>query len=239
MESGMTHPRLGFNQPIRPPTFTAVGLASLGDTVYIYSMLTERQQQIVDFIRDQQRHRGITPSTAEIQKHFRFASPNAVSSHLAALERKGALTRSGNLARGLVLADATRGRHMVDIPIYGSIPAGMPTEEVQEANGCVSIDAATLGLRSGARLFGLKVRGDSMINAGIFDGDVAICERKEPRHRNIVAALIDDESTLKRYLVHCGRPFLRAENPKYPDLIPARELIIQGVQVALWRTLKS
>jgi repressor LexA len=74
-----------------------------------------------------------------------------------------------------------------------------------------------------------------MVDAGILDRDVVILELAEPRHRDIVAALIDGETTLKRYLVQKNRPFLRAENPKYADLIPAQELVIQGVFRALIR----
>ena len=75
-----------------------------------------------------------------------------------------------------------------------------------------------------------------MIGAGILERDVVILEHAEPRNRDIVAALIDGEVTLKRYLIENGQPFLRAENPRYPDLIPARELLIQGIFRALIRT---
>ena len=95
--------------------------------------------------------------------------------------------------------------------------------------------APTLGLSPNRRAFALKVRGDSMIEAQISDGDVAILEFREPRANDIVAALIDGESTLKRYVVERGRPFLRAENPRFPDLIPIGELTVQGVMVALIR----
>ena len=88
------------------------------------------------------------------------------------------------------------------------------------------------------RTFALQVRGDSMKDAAIVEGDVVIMEFCEPRSGDIVAALIDGETTLKRYLVQRGKPFLRAENPKYPDLIPAQELVIQGVFRALIRTDK-
>ena len=97
------------------------------------------------------------------------------------------------------------------------------------------MDASSIGVRKGQRLFALKVRGDSMIGAGINDGDLVVLEMKEPRHGDIVAALIDEETTLKRYVTSRGRPFLKAENPRFPDLIPVRELVIQGVMVALIR----
>jgi repressor LexA len=201
-------------------------------------MLTERQQEIHDFIREQQQIRGVTPSTAEIQEHFGFASPNAVTSHLQALERKGVLQREPNKARGLVLTESYRERAMVEIPIYGSISAGLPSDERQQADGCVSVDVETLRLPKGARVFALRVRGDSMNGAGILPGDIVVLEFKEAKNGDIVAALIDGETTLKRYVVQRGKPFLKAENPRYRDLIPAQELVIQGVQIALLRVLK-
>lgn len=102
-------------------------------------------------------------------------------------------------------------------------------------DGCVDVDADALRLPKNARTFALKVRGDSMRGAGVLDGDVVIMEFRDPKHGDIVAALIDGETTLKRYVLRDGQPYLRAANPKFPDLIPARELVIQGVQVALLR----
>ncbi|MGB8167232.1 MAG: transcriptional repressor LexA [Chthoniobacteraceae bacterium] len=203
-------------------------------------MFTDRQQEILDFIRVQQSSRGVTPSRAEIQEHFGFASPNAVTEHLKALERKGALHRGAkNTARGLVLTDSYRDRPMVEIPIYGTIPAGLPDDERQQPDGCISVDVETLRLPKGARVFALKVRGDSMIGAGILPGDVVVMEFREARNGEVVAALLDGETTLKRYVVQRGRPFLKAENPRFKDLIPAHELVIQGVQVGLLRILKT
>jgi repressor LexA len=97
------------------------------------------------------------------------------------------------------------------------------------------MDASSLGIRPGVRSFALRVRGDSMIDAHIVDGDTAILEVREPKHGDIVAALIDGETTLKRYRVEQGVPSLRAENERYPDLIPARELVVQGVLIGLLR----
>lgn len=201
-------------------------------------MITERQQEILDFIREQQTTRGITPTRAEIQEHFGFASINAVTDHLKALEKKGALQRESNTARGLVLTDSYRDKAMIEIPIYGSIAAGLPEMQQQQPDGCISVDVETLRLPKGARVFALKVRGDSMIGAGILSGDVVVMEFKEAKSGDIVAALIDGETTLKRYVMQRGKPFLKAENPQFPNLIPAHELVIQGVQVALLRVLK-
>ena len=107
---------------------------------------------------------------------------------------------------------------------------------MQEAQGCVSIDVQSLGIKPTPRTFALEVRGDSMIGRHILDGDTVILEHGvTPRMGDVVAALIDNESTLKTYILEKGKPHLRAENPRYPKLIPAQELVIQGVMVALIR----
>lgn len=201
-------------------------------------MLTDRQKEVLEFIRQQQRTRGVTPSTQEIQEHFGFASPTAVVGHLNALERKGVLQRQAGKARSLVLTEELQRKETLEIPIYGMIPAGLPADQQQEANGCISVDLESIQLPRNARVFALKVKGESMINAGILSGDVVVLEFKEAKDNDIVAALIDGETTLKRLIVRKGQPFLKAENPDYPDLIPARELVIQGVMVALFRTVK-
>ena len=201
-------------------------------------MLTDRQQEILDFVRDQQQSTGLTPSTREIQVHFGFASQTAAMDHLRALERKGMLERQPGKARALILKTFVPHVPMIDIPLYGTIPAGMPADQEQESDGCLSIDLESIRLPRGARVFALKVRGDSMVNAGIHENDTVVLEFREPRNNDVVAALIDGETTLKRYIVQRGKPFLRAENPKYHDLIPAQELVIQGVMTALLRVVK-
>ena len=198
--------------------------------------LTDRQKALMDYLRKYQREEGIIPSTREIQAHFGFASQTAAMGHLRALERKGVIKRLPNKARAVVFpGDLSRGE-VIDVPLYGCIPAGMPSDSQETTDACISIDVSTLGLPRGARTFALRVRGDSMIDAHICDGDTVIMEFRQPRHGDIVAALIDGETTLKRYLLRQNRPYLKAENPNYPDLIPARELVIQGVLVMLLRS---
>lgn len=146
------------------------------------------------------------------------------------------------------------------LPLLGDIPAGSPTNYdygdpgrrprrdfrqaarerhearyASEVDTCSTVDVDSLSLPSGRRCFALRVRGDSMVGAHILDGDFVVMEFKPPHHGAIVAALIDGETTLKRYLLRGARPFLRAENPAYPELIPAHELVVQGVMVALLR----
>src|SRR3954465_15932059 len=201
-------------------------------------MLTGRQKSILDFIQNEQREKGITPSTREIQSHFGFASQTSVMQYIATLERKGFLDRSARKARSLITP--RQKIRISDIPIYGQIPAGMASATEKEVEGHVSLDTESVNASTGGRTFALRVRGDSMIDAHILDGDIVILEdRKDARNGDIVAALIDGETTLKRYVVERGRPFLKAENPHYPNLIPARELKIQGVMTSLIRKQSS
>jgi repressor LexA len=197
-------------------------------------MLTERQRGILEFIQTEQREKGITPSTREIQHHFGFASQTSVMQYIATLERKGFLDRHARKARALITP--VQKVRITDIPIYGQIPAGMATLTEQTIEGHVSLDTRSVNASKNGRTFALRVRGDSMIDAHILDGDIVILEdRKDVQNGDIVAALIDGETTLKRYVMEHGRPYLKAENPLYPNLVPARELRIQGVMVSLMR----
>ena len=202
-------------------------------------ILTDRQREMLDFLRKHQRQFGVMPSTREIQKHFGFSSQTAAMSHLRALEKKGAIQRHAHKARAVVFPGDLERAEIVDVPVFGQIPAGMAVEAAQENEGCISVDINTLGIPRHAKTFALKVRGDSMTGAHICHGDFVILEMREPRPRDIVAALIDGETTLKRYLVKNSQPYLKAENDAYPDLIPARELVIQGVMVALIRHMRA
>jgi len=197
--------------------------------------LTRRQRQVFDFVDRQHRQTGLAPSTYEIQEHFGFASQTAAVNHLRALERKGAIARLAGKARGILLPGAAARGALATVPVFGRIPAGRAADAEQETDERLGVDLAALGLRSNARTFALRVQGDSMTGAAIVDGDLVILEVREPADGDIVAALIDGESTLKRYVVNRGKPFLKAENPAYPDLLPAQELVIQGVMVGLVR----
>jgi len=98
------------------------------------------------------------------------------------------------------------------------------------------VDVASIGFNPTRNTFALRVTGDSMVGRHILSGDVVVLEHgPEPRHGEVVAALIDGESTLKTFIKRAGKPYLKAENPRYPDLLPAQELMIQGVFKALIR----
>ncbi len=120
--------------------------------------------------------------------------------------------------------------------VLGGIQAGIPVTEGARPDRLDQFDMDALRIPNNSRTFALKVRGQSMVNVGIYDGDIVIIEfNKEPRSGDIVAALIDGDSTLKRYVTKQGKAFLKAENARFPVLVPAQELVIQGVMVGLLR----
>lgn len=199
--------------------------------------LTDRQKELLDFLKSEFSTKGIMPSTREIQAHFGFKSQTAAMGHLRALEKKGVIQRLPGKARAVIFPESLDREEIVDIPLYGNIAAGYAQEATEEREAVVSVDVRSLGLshsRSDKR-FALTVRGESMIDAHICDGDTVILEQREPVVGDVVAALIDGESTLKRYVVEGGQPFLKAENKNYPDLIPMAEMSAQGVMVGLLR----
>src|SRR6202162_4931279 len=130
-------------------------------------MLTDRQKNILDFIQREQRERGITPSTREIQSHFGFASQTSVMQYIAALERKGFLERHAGKARALI-TPVQRVR-ITDVPIYGQIPAGMSALTEQTIEGHVSLDSRSANVSRNHGTFALRVRGDSMIGGHTLD----------------------------------------------------------------------
>jgi repressor LexA len=198
-------------------------------------ILTSRQREVLDFVRQVELQRGSGPTTREVQQHFGFKSQTAAVDHIRTLERKGALKKIAHKARALTTSPPKL--KVVHVPVFGSIPAGIPEWIEQEPDGFVVVDTFATGISERSVLFATHVRGDSMVGAHVLDGDCAVFEVREPVPGQIVAALIDGETTLKRYVREKGQPFLRAENPKYPDLIPVGELVIQGVLVHLQRKL--
>ena len=197
--------------------------------------LTARQEEVLDFIRRQQQRTGYPPSSREIQSFFGFQSQTAAMNHLRALEKKGVIRRTPGKARSAVDPNLRFPRGFKPVPLLGQIASGMPVESAELGEASLGIDLAAFGIRNSADVFALKVRGESMSGAQIADGDAVILQKRLPKNGDIVAALIDGETTLKRYLVENGQPFLKAENPAYPNLLPAAELSIQGVMIGLLR----
>ncbi len=195
--------------------------------------MTERQEAILAFVRDHQHAQGVPPSTREVARKFGFSQP-AAAKHLQALARQERVQKLADKKWGLSAAEI---QDHFAFPVYGTIPAGLPAMQEQEPDEKVSIDAAVFGVRKPrpGYFWFLRVRGDSMTGANIFDGDLVALARREPRPGDIIAALVDETTTtLKRFVREHGRTLLRAENPRYPDLVPSR-LECQGVVVGVIR----
>ena len=204
--------------------------------------LTKAQRRVLDFVRIETDAGRPVPTLREIAARFGFKGHRAAACHLDALKRKGFVESEPGKARSLRVTSplAKLRSRIADVPLFGAVPAGPPEVREPEAAGCVSVDVDSLGFRPTRNTFALRVTGDSMIGRHVLDGDVVVLEHgPDPRNGQIVAALIDGESTLKTYVVRGGKPYLKAENPKYPDLIPAQELMIQGVFKALIRKAKE
>jgi len=197
-------------------------------------MLTERQEQILDFVREYQRVQCVTPSTREIARQLDSSQPTILG-HLQALAKKGQLEKLADGKWGLKTS-AVQG-HLFEVPVYGAIPAGLPAMQEQEVEETIALDPAVFGVKSRRphHFWLLRVRGDSMTGANILDGDLVALERREPKPGEIIAALVDETTTtLKRLVRVRGRTVLRAENPRYPDLTPER-IEAQGVVVGVIR----
>jgi len=202
----------------------------------VTAMLTERQEQILDYIRQFQREKGVPPSSREIQRKFRLSSQSTVIGHLRALANKGQIEQLAGRTWGLRASSVQA--HLFEMPVFGTIPAGLPAMQEQEPEETIAINPSVFGIRRPGpnQVWALRVRGDSMVGAHIMDGDMAVLERREPRDGDIIAALVDETTTTLKRLVHLrGRPVLRAANRRYRDIVPERRLESQGVLVGLIR----
>ncbi|RFF32828.1 transcriptional repressor LexA [Wenzhouxiangella sediminis] len=205
--------------------------------------LTARQQQILDFIEQRMAADGLPPTRAEIVEHFGFASPNAAQCHLRALAERGAIELRPGRARGIVPLrtspapepDATTTR---SLPVIGRVAAGSPLLAIENLEDEIRVDAE---LFHPAPDYALKVRGDSMVGAGIDDGDLLLVHRTpEARAGQIVVARIDGEVTVKR-LRRKGRGiFLDSENPAYASIhvSPGSDFAIEGLAVGSIRAFQ-
>jgi repressor LexA len=196
------------------------------------------QQMVLSFIEQYQEENQRPPTIREIQDHCGFKSPRAVSYILEKLEAARLIIRRAH-SRGVQLTKASASA-AIQLPLFASIPAGSPDEfEAGEATETLRFIPTTLGISNPGKAFAVRVRGDSMIDAGIFSGDIVVLEHKEAKPGDIVAALIDGENTLKRLVKDNGRVYLKAENNDYPNLDPVEKLDIQGVVVSVLRTFAA
>ncbi|MEO6259342.1 MAG: transcriptional repressor LexA [Thermoanaerobaculia bacterium] len=199
--------------------------------------LTERQRDILQFIREFQAEHGVTPTHREICDHFGFSSYGTVYKHLSLLEKKGLIRRDWNQKRGVELVDQPKEQATTstarELPLFGSIAAGRPIEAV------ISDETITVPERLTGRgeNYVLKVRGDSMIEDGILDGDFVIIARRERADNGeMVVANVNGEVTLKRFYHEGERVRLQPANSMMsPIYASARDVAVQGIVVGLMR----
>jgi repressor LexA len=194
--------------------------------------LTPRQQEILDFIRNTLEVLGAPPTRTEICSAFGFASPNAAEDHLRALAKKGVIVLEPGSARGIRLVE------QLGLPLIGSVAAGSPLLAVENQLGKVQVNPNLFSPRAD---YLLKVRGNSMVDAGILDGDLlAVHRTDEARSGQVVVARLDDEVTVKR-LKRTGRRIeLLPENPDYePIAVEGHDFAIEGLAVGLIRGGKA
>ncbi len=212
--------------------------------------LTDRQREILNFIVKETEVRGFPPTIREIGEEMDIRSTNGVNDHLKALERKGYLNRGEQQSRSLVPTKRARlvlglgGKRdvdLVEVPLLGRVAAGAPLLATENVEDSVKIDSFLLG-GSGKEVFALRVKGDSMIEDGIFDGDYLFV-KKTPSATpgEIVVALIEDEATVKRYYPEGDRvrfqPANAAMEPIYVSKAEFRSTMILGIVVGVYRKM--
>ncbi len=212
--------------------------------------LTDKQQKILDFIRRNIESEGMPPTRAEIQAAFGFSSPNAAQEHLRNLAKRGAIELVEGASRGIRLAGQRIGHTAEDaseriaeaigLPLIGRVAAGSPILAEEHIERHVPMDPALFQPRAD---YLLKVRGMSMRDAGILDGDLlAVHRQQEARAGQIVVARVGDEVTVKRYQRRGHVVELRAENPEFKDIVVDTRnepLAIEGLAVGLLRNGKG
>lgn len=217
--------------------------------------LTARQRQILDFIRMTTREQGFPPSVREIGDAIGLSSSSSVHAHLTALEKKGYIARNGSSARAMtinpnmiddtVLFDESNtielddferaSQNMVALPLVGQVAAGVPILAEENIEETIGLPTQIVGDSSS---FLLTVRGESMIEAGIFDGDIVVVkEQNAANNGDIVVAMIDGEATVKTFFQEPDCIRLQPQNPTM-NPIYTRDAIIIGKVTALFRTIR-
>lgn len=201
--------------------------------------LTRRQQEILDFIRSEIHRRGFPPAVREIGEAVGLSSSSTVHSHLAALEAKGFIRRDPSKPRALEVLDYRDSDRAVDygqvraIPMVGQVAAGVPILAAENIDATLTLPVEL----ADEDTFILRVKGDSMIEAGILDGDyVVVRQQQTATNGDIVVAMIEDEATVKRFFKESDRVRLQPENSSM-EPIYARDVSVLGKVQALFRRL--
>lgn len=196
--------------------------------------LSDKQLEIFEYIQSFIQERGFPPSVREIGEAVGLRSPSTVHAHLKTLDRAGYITRDGHKMRAIRMAGSEQAEEKWrSIPVLGRVTAGAPILAVEDIEGYIPFDTG----HSGGEFFALRVRGDSMINAGILDGDTIVVRRQHSaEHREIVVALLGEEATVKRLYQQDGAYWLMPENDAYAPISAVGAQIL-GKVVGLYRDL--
>ena len=205
----------------------------------IMDQLTEKQASLLNFIISEIREHSLPPSISEMAVFLKVKSKNAVSKLLDQLEEKEYIQISGK-ARGIKVLE-TLGKSiqkgMFSVPILGNIQAGMPMLAEEHIEDWINLPQTLVINRQD--VFLLRVRGDSMKNAGILEGDLVIVKpTKDVKNNDIVVALLRDEATVKRFIKIQNRVYLKPENDSYKNIYPQSEWTVQGKVVGVIRNLE-
>jgi repressor LexA len=197
------------------------------------AVLTRRQKEVLDFVSRHIARHGVAPTLQEIGSHLKLASVATVHKHLRRLEEKGAVRRLTHQSRALAVVPSPETVAGARIPLLGTVAAGTPIEPI-EVPGTITVPEELLGR---GETFALRVRGDSMIDDGIHDGDVVIVEaRRDASNGATVVALVEGEATVKRFFRRRGRVHLEPANARMKPIVAREEDVeVRGVVVALLR----
>lgn len=196
--------------------------------------LTKRQKEILDFVSEYIKEKGYSPFYEEISEKFGLSALSTVHEHITELVDKGYLAKDERKERGLYLPK--KRKQYLEIPLIGQIACGHPIEAIEEKEEIVKV-AREQSLRG--NLYALRVKGNSMINDGIFDGDIIIAKKQEIAENGdtVVAVLDNNEATLKKFYLENDKIRLQPANPAYKAIYPS-EIEIRGVVVKIIRNLK-
>lgn len=191
--------------------------------------ITPHQRTVLNYIGEFQRKRGYSPSLADLALAFGVSSKNAVAKVVNVLTREGFIEKDPK-GRIKIIDTHEESNHVepLMLPLFGPISAGFAAPVEEQAEEMMTLDHYLIDDKSSTFL--LRVKGDSMINAGIHEGDIVIVHRKkQPKVNDIVVGVLDGEFTLKRLKRDKGKFYLQAENPDYPDMYAMEELKVAGV----------
>jgi len=197
--------------------------------------LTRRQKEVLEYLRTYIHENGYAPCVRDICSALDLKSTSTAHAHLTKLEKKGYITRDPAKPRTIMVLGDRNDERFVSVPILGRVAAGIPITAVENIEEYISLPYSLLGSED---VFILNVKGDSMMNAGIFDHDKIIAQRQDyAQNGDIVVALLEDEATVKRFFVEDGRVRLQPENDSY-DPIYTRDVDVLGKVIGVLRMFR-